>query len=88
MTAYRRLPVGRWLPAYAGLSLELGNVWQDRDDIEFSGDALRAAGALYAGADSFLGPVYVAWGMAEGGEQTVYLYLGNPFTTRGVRPFD
>jgi NTE family protein len=88
LTAYRRLPTGRWLPSYAGLSVELGNVWQDRDDIELSGDALRAAGALYAGTDSFLGPVYLAWGMAEGGEQTVYLYLGNPFTTRGVRPFD
>lgn len=88
LTAYRRLPASRWLPSYTGFSLEVGNVWQEWDEIDLNGDALRLAGAVYAGADTFIGPVYLAWGMAEAGEQTVYLYLGNPFTTRGVRPLD
>ena len=86
ITAYRRLNRNAWLPTYAGISLEAGNVWQDRDSV--SANDLRYAGALYAGAESPLGPLYLAWGLAEDGENTVYLYLGNPFVGAGRRPFD
>lgn len=86
VTAYKRLNQNQWLPTYAGVSIETGSVWNDRDSV--SGSDLRLAGAVYAGAESPLGPLYLAWGLAEGGENTVYLYLGSPFVAAGRRPFD
>ena len=86
VTAYTQLNRNVWLPLYAGFSLEAGNVWDDLDDVD--GDSLRVGGALYAGTESPLGPVYLALGLAEGGESTIYLYLGNPFNLQGARPLD
>lgn len=86
ITAYRRLISNLWVPVYAGLSVEAGNVWNDSSQIS-AGD-LRFAGAVYGGADTPLGPLYVAWGLAQGGEDSVYLYLGNPFVSEGARPLD
>ena len=57
------------MPTYAGLSLEAGNVWDTSDQIS-SGDLLFAV-SLYLGADTPLGPLYLAWGMAEGGNSSV-----------------
>ena len=64
-------------PAYLGISVEAGNVWQRRRDVEI-GD-LRTGGSLFLGAESPFGPVYLATGLAEGGEQAFYLYLGKTF---------
>ena len=86
LTSFRRVNRNLWIPMYAGLSLEAGNVWDSSDQIS-SGD-LQFAGAVFAGADTPLGPLYLAWGLAEGGENTVYLYLGNPFLSEGSRPLD
>lgn len=65
------------LPAYAGLSLEAGNAWQNRDDISF-GD-LRRNASLFFGVDSLLGPVYLATGFDEKGDKAAYLFLGRTF---------
>jgi NTE family protein len=65
------------IPVYAGVSLELGNVWERRDDISF-GDS-RWASSLFLGADTFLGPAFVAYGLSEGGKDAVYLIFGNPW---------
>ncbi len=86
VTAFRRLNRSLWAPTYAGISLEAGNVWQDSAEIS-TGD-LRFAGAAFAGVDSPLGPIYLAWGLGEEGNDTVYLYLGNPFVREGARPLD
>ncbi|MDH4049556.1 MAG: patatin-like phospholipase family protein [Gammaproteobacteria bacterium] len=86
LTAYRRLNRNLWLPVYAGFSLEAGNAWDTRDLVDI--DDLRFAGAAYAGADTPLGPLYLAFGLAEHGENTIYLYLGNPFVSEGARPLD
>lgn len=86
VTPFFRLNRNLWLPVYAGLSFEAGNVWDESDQMNF--DDLRFAGALYAGADTPLGPLYLAFGMAEGGNSSVYLYLGNPFVSEGARPLD
>ncbi len=86
LTAYRRLGDNRWFPLYAGFSLEAGNVWDDRSDASL--DSLTFAGALYGGADTPIGPVYLAWGLAEGRNSTTYLYLGNPFNSRQARPLN
>jgi NTE family protein len=38
--------------------------------------SLIPAGSLFVGMDTFLGPFYLAGGMAEGGNHALYLYLG------------
>jgi NTE family protein len=78
---YRRISRGGTgffeFPAYLGVSLEAGNVWQTRDDVDL-GD-LEPAGSLFLGAESPFGPVYLAAGLANGGETAFYLYLGKTF---------
>jgi NTE family protein len=77
----------RWsIPIYLGASIEMGNTW-DRGFTDGPEQWISAA-SLYTGFDTFLGPVYLAAGFAEGGNQAVYLYLGNPFAARAIRPFD
>ena len=74
---HRRLNDIEILPAYAGITLETGNVWQYADDISFSD--LRKSGSIFVGANTPIGPVYLAWGYSDNGDSTVYFYLGNPF---------
>jgi NTE family protein len=69
---------------YAGASLEAGNVWQDQSEIRW--DQTRVAGALFVGADTILGPVYLGYGHADGGNNAVYLYLGRPWLL-GLRAY-
>jgi NTE family protein len=72
----RRLGDIAVLPAYIGTSVELGNAWQDHSD--FGEDAI-VAGSMYVGLDSFLGPLYVGYGRAEGGRGSFYFILGRVF---------
>lgn len=65
------------VPVYLGGSLEAGNVWQDRDDMSF--DDLIVAGSLFVGLDTPLGPFYLAYGHAEGGNNSAYMFLGQTF---------
>ena len=74
---YHRLNNIDLLSAYAGITLEAGNVWDYADDISF-GD-LRTSGSIFIGAETPLGPVYLAWGYSDNGDNTLYFYLGNPF---------
>ncbi|MDH3639115.1 MAG: BamA/TamA family outer membrane protein, partial [Gammaproteobacteria bacterium] len=64
-------------PAYLALTLQLGNVYEDEDDIGF-GNAITA-GSAYLGLNTLLGPLYIGYGYAEGGENSLYLLLGNQF---------
>lgn len=68
------------VPIYAGASLELGNVWQDADDISFSDTIL--AGSAFLGIDSILGPLFLGFGLAEGGKSNFYISVGRPFIYR------
>lgn len=78
---YQQIAVGRMaaldLPVYAGASLEAGNVWQNRNDVAL--DDMRLAGSLFIGVDTLLGPVYLSFGMAEGGSRAGYFFLGQTF---------
>jgi NTE family protein len=65
------------VPAYVGMSLEAGNVWQQRGDISFGG--ARKDGALFFAFDTFLGPVYVGSGYDTAGHSAYYLFLGRTF---------
>lgn len=65
------------MPVYLGASLEAGNVWETRGAMGF--DDVIVAGSLFVGLDTPLGPVYLAYGHAEGGNNSVYLFLGQTF---------
>jgi len=71
---YRKINDISFFPAYLGFSVEAGNVWDDKDDIGF--DSLLSAGSIFLGLGTFLGPVYLGFGHAEGGHDSFYLYLG------------
>ena len=64
------------VPVYLGGSVEAGNVWQTRDDISF--DSLHVNGSLFVGLDTYIGPIYLAAGVAEGGRTNFYLFVGSP----------
>ena len=81
LVAYHRIANPRvfsWsLPVYLGGSFEFGNIFNDLSDI--TGDALDLAGSVFLGVDTFLGPIYIAYGHAEGGNNAGYLFLGQVF---------
>ncbi len=68
----KRVLVGGWL--------EAGNVWSDSAEIGF--DNLRYTATL--GAETVIGPAYLALGIAEGGRSRIYLAIGPSFG--GDRP--
>src|SRR5687768_4725446 len=74
---YRRIGDLALFPAFAGASLELGNAWESRDEISSNGAIL--GGSFWAGVDTPVGPVYVGYGRAEGGEDAFYISLGRVF---------
>ena len=65
------------MPLYLGGSFEAGNAWATKSDI--SGRTLLYAGSILLGAETYLGPLYLAYGQAEGGHRSIYLYLGHKF---------
>jgi len=71
---YRRMNDFRLLPVYLGGSLEYGSIGDDTNH-----DEGWAAGSLFLGIDSPLGPLYTGAGWAEGGHYTGFLFLGRRF---------
>jgi NTE family protein len=65
------------VPAYAGISYELGNVWANRSEISIG--SARNDASLFFGADTYIGPAYLAVGYDEGGSTAFYLFLGRSF---------
>ena len=63
-------------PIYLGFSAEAGNIWQTREEIGF--DTMQINGSVFAGLDSYFGPVYLAAGFAENGQTNFYLFVGAP----------
>jgi NTE family protein len=64
-------------PTYVGVSFEDGNVWQSRRDITLGNT--RKDASIFLGIDTFLGPIYVATGFDQHGNQAFYLFLGRTF---------
>jgi acyl-CoA synthetase (AMP-forming)/AMP-acid ligase II len=54
---------------YAGTSAEIGNVFSDFNNINW-GD-LKPSGSLFLGVDTLFGPLYLGYGMTEGGAATM-----------------
>jgi NTE family protein len=65
------------MPMYVGMSLEAGNVWGGRGDVDLS--SLRTDASLFIGLDSLLGPVYLSFGYDSGGNTAIFLSLGRGF---------
>lgn len=71
----RELPAQLGRGIYMLTRLDAGNVWQDEVD---TGD-LRLGTALGIGADTAIGPLYLAYGRADGGFGRWYFSLGTAF---------
>jgi NTE family protein len=74
---YRRIGDLALFPAFAGISMELGNVFATRSDISSSNAIFGAS--LWAGVSTPVGPVYVGYGRADTGQDAVYVFLGRLF---------
>ncbi|WP_235869544.1 hypothetical protein [Veronia nyctiphanis] len=65
-------------PLYVGASIERAAIWNGAglsfDDIPFYN-----AGSVFAGMDTIIGPVLLAYGLTEKGYDSVYLSLGTQF---------
>ena len=59
------------------MTLEMGNAWDDRSDISISNSI--TAGSFFMAMNTFIGPVYLAYGRAEAGVEAFYFFLGRPF---------
>ena len=74
---YRRLTDANDLfaaPVYVGASLERAGWWDN--DQSISGKQLKTAGSVFIGVDTFLGPVFIGYGQAQGGANSFYLTFG------------
>jgi len=64
------------MPLYLGGSLEAGNAWQNRSDITTG--SLIVNGSLFAGVDTYVGLLFLGAGFSEAGNNSFYLFLGDP----------
>ena len=71
------------MPIYAGFSVEGGQLWSERSDVDF-GD-LQGAGSIYLAIDSPIGPVFVAYGQTTNSRSAIYFSLGWPFLGQNSR---
>ncbi|MFZ0006633.1 MAG: patatin-like phospholipase family protein [Steroidobacteraceae bacterium] len=65
------------VPTYLGMSLEMGNVWQTRSAASFGNTQKDAS--VFLGLDTLLGPLYIATGFDQHGNEAFYLFLGRTF---------
>ena len=72
------------MPVYAGFSIEGGQLWSERSDIDYSD--MIPSGSLYLAIDSPIGPIYLAYGRTNESQDAVYLSLGWPFLTNNTTP--
>jgi len=73
---YRLLTMPLFEGLYAGVSGEIGNYGTPLVAGNPSGTLY--SGAAYLAFDSPLGPMYLGYGAAKGGSQSLYFYLGRP----------
>ena len=71
------LPRGVGRSWYGGVSLEGGNAWRRSES--FGSGGVKKAASVFLGFDSVIGPLYLGYGLTEGGEQSVFLVFGRPF---------
>ncbi|MBY5992385.1 patatin-like phospholipase family protein [Ferrimonas balearica] len=64
-------------PMFLGASFEAGNVWLLRDDIKL--DDLIYAGSVFISMETGIGPAALAFGHADTGDSSFYLFWGKQF---------
>jgi NTE family protein len=74
---YRRIGDLVLFPAFAGVTLELGNVFQSRRDVSVHNSIV--GGSFWAGVSTPVGPVYVGYGRTDQGTHAFYVSLGRVF---------
>jgi NTE family protein len=78
---HRLMSRPRGLAPFGGLrvggSLETGNAW--RTTAEIAADNLRFSASVFVGLDTLVGPLYTAYGLADGGSGSWYFFLGHVF---------
>jgi NTE family protein len=62
---------------YAGGAVQAGNVWASAGEAGL-GDLIYS-GTLFLGVNTKFIPVYLGFGLAEGGNSAEYLFIGRPF---------
>ncbi|WP_394211622.1 patatin-like phospholipase family protein [Enterovibrio calviensis] len=65
-------------PVYLGTSIEYGGVWNN-PDFSLKEVPFYAAGSIFAGVDSPLGPIIVAYGRTENDLDSFYFIVGSDF---------
>jgi len=65
------------VPAYLGASFEMGNVWSQRSQVTFG--SARKDGSVFFGADTYIGPAYLAAGYDQSGSVALYVFVGRAF---------
>ena len=63
------------MPMFVGGSLEAGNVWQHRDDIDFG--SMVVGSSLFLGFDTPLGPLFLGYGRNNATADSWYLTFGS-----------
>jgi NTE family protein len=62
---------------YVGITLEAGNAWVEDDPVTWG--SLRYGGAVYLGAETVLGPVFLGWGWTDPDRSSFSFILGERF---------
>jgi NTE family protein len=62
---------------YAGATLEAGNTYAQDDAVSL--DTFRHGGSIFVGAKTPIGPLYIGYGFADGGDSLIYLVIGERF---------
>jgi len=62
---------------FAGMTLESGSTYLEGDPITWS--SLRSGAALWVGAATSLGPIYLGWGWTDPDRNRAYLIIGDRF---------
>lgn len=65
-------------PFYIGASIEHGGVWSN-NDLKLNEAPMYTAGSVFAGVDSPIGPIILAYGRTEDNFDSVYLIVGTSY---------
>ena len=63
------------MPMFIGGSLEAGNTWQRREDIDFG--SMVVGGSVFVGFSTPLGPMFLGYGRNETRADSWYLTFGS-----------